>query len=142
GEHRMMGHFFSVYDTLARVPLVLRHPELPPGVVDRPVQSVDLYPTVLEAAGIDPEPGDLRAVSLYARTDHRRVLVTEYLEPDLTRFARFRGFDPAPFDRELRALRHDGWKYIWSSDGREELYDLGGDPGEACDLALAAAGAE
>jgi len=70
------------------------------------------------------------------------VLVTEYLEPDLTRFARFRGFDPAPFDRELRALRHDGWKYIWSSDGREELYDLGGDPGEACDLALAAAGAE
>jgi hypothetical protein len=32
------------------------------------------------------------------------VLVTEYLEPDLTRFARLRGFDPAPFDRELRAL--------------------------------------
>jgi arylsulfatase A-like enzyme len=70
------------------------------------------------------------------------VLVTEYLEPDLTRFARFRGFDPAPFDRELRALRHDGWKYIWSSDGREELYDLAGDPGETRDLAGAADGGE
>jgi arylsulfatase A-like enzyme len=70
------------------------------------------------------------------------VLVTEYLEPDLTRFARFRGFDPAPFDRDLRALRHDGWKYIWSSDGREELYDLTSDPGETRDLAPAADGAE
>jgi arylsulfatase A-like enzyme len=142
GEHRMMGHFFSVYDTLARVPLVLRHPQLPAGVVERPVQSVDLYPTVLEAAGLDPEPGELCAVSLCARGDHRPVLVTEYLEPDLSRFARFRGFDPAPFDRELRALRHGGWKYIWSSDGREQLYDLAGDPGEARDLALHPAGAE
>jgi arylsulfatase A-like enzyme len=142
GEHRMMGHFFSVYDTLARVPLLLRHPRLPTGVVRRPVQSVDLYPTVLEAAGLDPEPGRVPAVSLLAATDHRPVLVTEYLEPDLTRFARFRGFDPAPFDRELRALRQDGMKYIWSSDGREELYDLTSDPGETRDLALAAGGRE
>ena len=142
GEHRMMGHFFSVYDTLARVPLLLRHPELPAGVVQRPVQSVDLHPTVLETAGLDPGPGWSCAVSLRARSDHRPVLVTEYLEPDLTRFARFRRFDPAPFDRELRALRHDGWKYIWSSDGREELYDVTGDPGETRDLAGAADGGE
>jgi arylsulfatase A-like enzyme len=141
GEHRMMGHFFSVYDTLARVPLLLRHSRLPAGVVKRPVQTVDLYPTVLEAAGLDPEPGQQHAVSLFTRSDHRPVLVTEYLEPDLTRFARFRGFDVTPFDRELRALRHDGWKYIWSSDGREELYDLTSDPGEARDLALTATGA-
>jgi arylsulfatase A-like enzyme len=97
---------------------------------------------VLETAGLDPDPGWSCAVSLRASTDHRPVLVTEYLEPDLTRFARFRGFDPAPFDRELRALRHDGWKYIWSSDGREELYDLAGDPGETRDLAGAADGGE
>jgi arylsulfatase A-like enzyme len=142
GEHHMMGHFFSVYDTLARVPLVLRHPDLPDAIVKRPVQSVDLYPTVLEVAGLGPEAGEQCAVSLCARGDHRPVLVTEYLEPDLTRFARFRGFDPAPFERELRALRHDGWKYIWSSDGQEELYDLNGDPGETHDLTLAAAGAE
>jgi arylsulfatase A-like enzyme len=133
GEHGLIGHFFSVYEPLARVPLVVRHPALPAGRVERPVQSIDLYPTVLEAAGIDP--GGSPAVSLRARSDPRTVLVTEYLEPDLTRFARFRGFDPAPYDRELRALRRDGYKYIWSSDGREELYDLAGDPGERTDLA-------
>lgn len=140
GEHRMMGHFFSVYDTLVRVPLLLRHPGLPDAVVRRPVQSVDLYPTVLEAAGLDPDPGERSGVSLCAPVDHRPVLVTEYLEPDLTRFSRFRGFDPAPFDRELRALRHGGWKYIWSSDGQEELFDLGADPGETRDLTSTAAG--
>jgi arylsulfatase A-like enzyme len=133
GEHGLVGHFFSVYEPLARVPLVVRHPGLPAGVVRRPVQSIDLYPTVLEAAGLDP--GDSPALSLCARSDPRPVHVTEYLEPDLGRFARFRGFDPAPYDRELRALRHDGHKYIWSSDGREELYDLTTDPAELTDLA-------
>jgi arylsulfatase A-like enzyme len=133
GEHGLVGHFFSVYEPLARVPLVVRHPGLPSGPVERPVQSIDLYPTVLDAAGIDP--GGSPAVSLLAGSDARPVLVTEYLEPDLARFARFRGFDPAPFDRELRALRRDGYKYIWSSDGREQLYHLATDPGELTDLA-------
>jgi arylsulfatase A-like enzyme len=133
GDHGLMGHFFSVYEALAHVPLVVRHPGLPGGQVERPVQSIDLFPTVLEAAGIDPGP--LPGVSLSAASDPRPVLVTEYLEPDLARFARFRGFDPAPFDRELRALQHDRHKYIWSSDGREELYDLASDPGERTDLA-------
>lgn len=138
GDHGLIGHFFSVYETLAHVPLVVRHPGLPVGRVERPVQSIDLFPTVLEAAGVDPGP--LPGVSLSAATDPRLVLVTEYLAPDLTRFARFRGFDPAPFDRELRALQHDRHKYIWSSDGREELYDLAGDPGERNDLAAAEPG--
>jgi arylsulfatase A-like enzyme len=133
GEHGLVGHFFSVYETLARVPLVVRHPDLPAGVVQRPVQSIDLYPTVLEAAGLDP--GESPALSLCARSDPRPALVTEYLEPDLGRFARFRGFDPARFDRELRALRRGGHKYIWSSDGREELYHLARDPAEQTDLA-------
>jgi arylsulfatase A-like enzyme len=134
GEHGLMGHFFSVYETLGRVPLVVGHPTAPAGRVERPVQSIDIFPTVLEAAGID---ADTPAVSLYEPADPRRCLVTEYLEPDLTRFARFRGFDPTPYDRELRALQRDGWKYIWASDGREELYDLARDPGELTDLAAA-----
>jgi arylsulfatase A-like enzyme len=133
GEHGLLGHFFSVYEPLARVPLVVRHPALPPGRIARPVQSIDLFPTILEAAGLDP--GETPAVSLCQRSDPRPVLVTEYLQPDLHRFARFRGFDPAPYDRELRALRRDGHKYIWSSDGREQLYHLAADPGELTDLA-------
>jgi arylsulfatase A-like enzyme len=133
GEHGLVGHFFSVYEAVAQVPLVVRHPGLPAGRVERPVQSLDLHPTLLEAAGVDPGAGP--GVSLCAATDPRPVLVSEYLEPDLTRFARFPDFDATRYDRELRALQHDRHKYIWSSDGREELYDLAGDPSERTDLA-------
>jgi arylsulfatase A-like enzyme len=134
GEHGLMGHFFSVYDALARVPLVVRHPALPAGqVARRPVQLIDLVPTVLEAAGLEGAGGP--GVSLAAASDPRPCLVTEYLDPDLSRFARFRGADVTRYGRELRALRRDGHKYIWASDGREELYDLTADPAERHDLA-------
>jgi arylsulfatase A-like enzyme len=136
GEHGLMGHFFSVYDALARVPLVVRHPALPAGMVARrPVQLIDVVPTVLESAGLDH--AGLPGVSLAAASDPRRCLVTEYLDPDVSRFARFRGADVTRYRRELRAVRQDGHKYIWASDGHEELYDLTRDPAECQDLAAA-----
>ena len=45
------------------------------------------------------------------------------------------GFDIEPFERRLRALREGDSKFIWSSDGRHELYDLARDPGELHDRA-------
>lgn len=135
GDHGLSGHFFSVYEPLSRVPLVVRHPDLPAGVVGRPVQSVDIAATVLEAAGLALL--GLPAVSLCASSDPRPYLVSEYLDPDLSRFARFRSFDPAVYRRELRALRQGSFKYIRASDGQEELYDLSNDPAEQLDLAAA-----
>jgi hypothetical protein len=35
----------------------------------------------------------------------------------------------------MRAVRADGWKLIWGSDGRHELFDVRADPGEAADVA-------
>ena len=52
GEHGLVGHFFSVYQPLARVPLVVRHPAPPRGLVERPVQrQTTCNSHVLEAAG-------------------------------------------------------------------------------------------
>ena len=59
-----------------------------------------------------------------ANTKTLRVLVDKH--PD---------FDIEPFERELRALREGDAKFIWSSDGRHELYDLARDPGENDDRA-------
>ena len=33
-------------------------------------------------------------------------------------------FDFTPFDREMRSLVVGGWKYVWSSDGAHELYNI------------------
>ena len=37
---------------------------------------------------------------------------------------------PEPYRRTLRALHEGESKFVWSSDGRHELYDLAGDPWE------------
>jgi arylsulfatase A-like enzyme len=47
---------------------------------------------------------------------------------------RYAGFDGAQYDRLLRAVRSSNYKYIWASDGRDELYDLGRDPAEEHNL--------
>src|SRR5262245_58191189 len=52
-EHGILDHFFSVHQPLAAVPLIIRHPDLPQGVVERPVGTIDLAPTILETAGLD-----------------------------------------------------------------------------------------
>jgi hypothetical protein len=43
--------------------------------------------------------------------------------------------DLSRFDRTLVALRENGWKIIWGSDGRHLLFHVTDDPGETRDLA-------
>lgn len=132
GEHGILDHFFSVHETLASVPLAVRHPRIPAGVVERPVGTIDITPTILELVGLDGT--GLAGVPLSATADPRSCLVTEFLDPPLERFNRFHRFDPVAFRRDLRGLLHGDHKYIWSSDGRDELYDLRKDPGETMNL--------
>lgn len=53
---RLKGHKFSLYDGGIRVPGILAWPErIPAGqVLSEPVAAMDLFPTVLAAAGLDP----------------------------------------------------------------------------------------
>jgi arylsulfatase A-like enzyme len=39
------------------------------------------------------------------------------------------------FDRSLKAIRGQRYKYIWASDGTHELYDIAADPRELENLA-------
>jgi arylsulfatase A-like enzyme len=56
GEHGEQTHGLLVFDTTMRVPLVLQHPRLPAGVVvERPVSTADLAPTLLGLLGIAAE---------------------------------------------------------------------------------------
>lgn len=128
GDHELMGHFFSVYDTLTHVPLLMRSPGRSGEVVQYPVQSTDIAVTALLAAGlsVDRLPGR----SLLQPEQPRPCVVAEYLDPDVSRFSRFRNFNPSPYARELRAVRVGDLKYIWASDGTEQLYNLRDDPGE------------
>ncbi len=52
-------HGYLLYETHLRVPLIFFHPgsSLKPGVITRPVQSIDLMPTVLAYVGVSPPRG-------------------------------------------------------------------------------------
>ncbi len=144
-EHGLMGHGLSVYENVLHVPLVLHHPDHFAGGqrVSEPVQNVDLLPTLLALLGLEPQTipnhmlgGDLRPEALRARP--RPFTISERLAPSLRRLSRVvPGFDTTPFNRYLRALRQrgPGYKLIWGSDGRHELYNLAHDPAETENLA-------
>ncbi len=145
GEHDLLGHQWSVYDTLARVPLIVRWPErLEPKRVTTWVQTSDLYPTLLGWAGIEPR----QVTKLLARpldasirggplATYRNV-VTEYLSPPKWAFEIARRhaphFNPGSWMVALQAIYDRGNKLILRSDGKSELYDLSADPGEERNL--------
>jgi len=140
GDHHLMDHKMSVYDALIRVPLIVRYPVVvPAGVRIRgPVQTNDVFPTVLKLCGIErPGTGDAAVLPMREEDVVRQDTFAEFGRP--TEFLKiatknFPGVDVAPFDRSLVAVRGPRYKYIWATDGRSELFDLGSDPGEEHDL--------
>jgi arylsulfatase A-like enzyme len=72
-EHGGLSHGGGLHEELLRVPLILRWPaRIAPGrVLSRPVQSVDVFPTLVALAGLEP-PADLAG-----RDVSRRLLGSE-----------------------------------------------------------------
>jgi arylsulfatase len=69
-RHGYWAHSKSVYDSVLRVPLVMRHPPSVTGrrVLDEVVELQDVAPTLLEAFGLDRPPG-MRGRSLLPLLD-------------------------------------------------------------------------
>lgn len=139
GEHHMLDHQYSLYNPLIRVPLVVRYPEkFAPGRDDGPVVTYDLFPTLLELAGIDPPPGHRSQAMSLLSTKPDRARVAEYPSPFPGPFGAVLSahpdWDPSPWLRVLRTYHLNDYKYIWASDGRHELYNEREDRGELHNL--------
>ncbi|KPJ52343.1 MAG: hypothetical protein AMS16_06485 [Planctomycetes bacterium DG_58] len=141
GEHHMMDHQYSLYEPLVRVPLIVKWDDrLPPGEDETPVQSHDLYPTVLEAARIDWKKTSAHNCESLLRKSGgvARRGFAEYLAPLLCFITensnRYPRLDFGRFLRQLRAVQLGSMKLIRYSDGSVELFDLARDPIELRDL--------
>jgi arylsulfatase A-like enzyme len=106
------------------------------------VESRDIFPTLLEAAGIDgPKTDTVSARSLFdvvrGDAESNRAAISEYLVPQPAietlreRAKATEEDDLSRFDRALRTIRTARWKFIEASDGSRELYDLESDPDES-----------
>ena len=117
GEHRLFRKE-QPYEESAGVPFIARGPGFVPGVSDALVSQVDLMPTTLEAAGLEPDAGralDGRSLLPHLRSGdwsswRRRLLVEN---PNL-------GW--ALLREGQRAFIHQYQR------GGRELYDLADDP--------------
>lgn len=144
GDHGHVSHVFSLNETLTRVPLLVHYPpRFPAGVrIATPVLLVDLFPTLLAAAGVDPGAHAVDGRLLPRSPSDAppaRPLFAEYYYPwENIRFMMkvFQGDVPgvARWERRLRSVTEGDLKLVWGSDGRNELYDLARDPDERNDL--------
>ena len=127
GDHGEDTHSLFVYDTTMKVPLIMKGPQVPSGtVVNQPVRSIDILPTVLELVGEEDACTVCQGESLLAlmQTGNDSVSRASYGE---TYFPLLNmGWS------ELRSIRKDGWKYIAAP--KPELYHLTADPGETANL--------
>ncbi len=143
GEKGLLGHMFGLYNVTVRVPLLIRLPDAERGGEEesRKGQLVDLFVTILAAAGLEEGTGGGSGVDLLAsKAPRREAILSEYYYPS----AAFKIFSPeeyaaaskrlAPFKRRLRAIELYGYRYIWSSNGRHELYNILNDPAESTNL--------
>ncbi|EMA06588.1 sulfatase [Haloarcula vallismortis ATCC 29715] len=142
GDHGLMDHQYALYDTLLHVPLFVHGGPFEEGEIDDLVQLVDLPPTILDVLDIDaPAARDqFQGISFHPDADEtREYAIAEYIAPQPSMDALEKRVGDLPehvhtYDRSLRAIRTDRYKYIRGSDGTTELYDVQVDPGETNDL--------
>lgn len=132
GEHGEKSHGYFIYESVLRVPFILK----PAGAralglkVSEPVRTIDIFPTLLQAANL-PRPESIQGAGLLGLimnkdNPDRLPIYAESLTPSI----RY-GYAP------LYSLRLGRYKYIEAP--RPELYDLASDPTESRNLASSCA---
>jgi arylsulfatase A-like enzyme len=144
GDHRLMDHQFSVHQTLLAVPLVIRAPDVWPGagVRNDSVLLTDLYPTILELAGVSADTIRVQGRSLLHADPSggkARPLFADYSEPSRVLLDLLHKLNPnadlsrlAPAWRTVRVGR---FRLTVGSDGTVLLHDVVADPGQKHNLA-------
>ena len=111
----------TLWDRSARVPLMFAGPGVSAGArVTSPAELLDIYPTLIDLAGLPPQEG----------------LEGHSLVPQLQDAAAPREW-PAITTHNAgnHGVRSENWRYIVYADGSEELYDMENDPQEFENLA-------
>ena len=123
----------SLYDANLHVPLIVKGPRehIPAGKrVANLTQLVDIFPTILDVLGINDRK-IRRSIQGYS------LLLALEKEP-VRKYALAEAQNPSIWPSATgpitvvwsKAIRNQEYKYIWHSDGREELYNVAEDPTE------------
>ena len=118
----------TLWERSSRIPLIISRPgDQAPRRTNRPANHIDLFPTLVDLAGLPPVPQH-EGKSLARLLDHPSA---DGYRASLTTH----GYGN-------HSVRTDRWRYIRYEDDAEELYDHDGDPNEWRNLASAPQHAE
>jgi arylsulfatase A-like enzyme len=127
-EHQWKGHKNNLYTETIRIPLVIKYPNSRPfGRDARLVSQVDIFPTILELAGVEtdaPEQGVslLGPVPPSERSIHCELLSARY-------FPKTGGGWEARFVRNWYGARQGDYQLLHvAEEKRSELYNMRTDP--------------
>ena len=81
GEHGKVGHGHGLWENLLHVPWILFRPGSAPQRNDTPVSLIDLFPTLVAAAGL-PATGGHEGVDRLAEPGAERPILAEHKAPD------------------------------------------------------------
>jgi len=141
GDHGLMYHQFCLYDSLIRIPMIWHYPRaIPHGErISTLASIIDVMPSILGLAALPPESySSTQGTCLFpgpqsCHFEGRDFVIAEYQAPPGV-FNYFRrmtpDFDQSVYERGYKSIRTLHYKYIVSSKGHEELYDLAKDPEE------------
>ena len=144
-DHGFTGKGVRHYDACIRVPRIIAGPGLRNGAsVDAFVQHEDIFPTILEMAGVDaPVP---RTMGPYLKETPEylpgRSLIPHCREEEASErrdeiyVESYNNIDTASSRNWARTLRDSRWRYtFFPNDQGEQLFDLDADPDEQHNLA-------
>lgn len=123
GEHGLIEHRKDIYEQTMHVPMLIKYPYSKDMYCrNRLISLVDMPDIIFRTVSL-PAPAEMRKHS-----DKGNLVIESYYSSvkDLE--------SNKDFDRIRQGVISKNWKYIRSSDGRNELYDLAGDPSEANNL--------
>ena len=125
GSYGMWDKGFGMYDCFFRIPLVVSHPSIEPGVCDAVVDLCDLAPTFREIAGYEAS-SELDGYSLMPLLRREKTAVRDDY------YCASHWGHQFPFWQ--RMIRTNRVKYIWNVADEDEFYDLESDPWEMTNI--------
>ena len=139
GEHELMDHQYSLHQPLVNVPLIIKSDRIQSGRNKDPVEVRDLYPTILDLAGVSQEEDPSVSQNSLVADRTRDFAISEYRAPQPSlESLRTKIGEHIPtedkIDRTYRAIQGSQWKLIEASDGSVELYDLDSDRKETNEI--------
>jgi arylsulfatase A-like enzyme len=143
GDHGLMNHWLCLYDTLIRVPMIIRYPKLfPSKIVKHQIQTTDIFYTILDIIKYNGNSVSKEIIKRHSLLNkikgfskYEKYTFSEDTKPGRVILKEIQRYNPNFRNKKLesakKAIRGPRYKYISYECGIEELFDIKSDPNES-----------